>query len=403
MKTTNFWSLSLLAATLVIGGLSFNSCKKDEVEPVPEIVENPLEKEAYFITGKVTDGTNALADVAISAGSVSATTDATGTYQIEVNKKGTYDLNFAKEGYITIKNEVTISSNADKGTIVSLSQILTKKAEPVTVNPEEETTLTANEEINVTIPAGAVATATEVTMTPFVPAADKEVKEAADKAANSGSTTPVTVTAAMSIASLNCEPDGLIFEKPVEVKLKAEHTGSGVYFTKAKHYVNGHEEGDASFDATSNSYVILLDGFSIHEVKVATNLSVEASSESVFQKEIDNLGKTTPASEKLSFKIKEGWRIVSKSAGVTGGIESKLMNALTNTLSSTEGVAETEISKDLAVSGDVKMTVSYSQALLKYTFEVETSGGTESIVAEKYGAVSQSIQKEQGNMKPDHN
>ena len=60
MKTTNFWSLSLLAATLMVGGLSFNSCKKDEVEPVPEVVENPLEKEAYFITGKVTDGTNAL-------------------------------------------------------------------------------------------------------------------------------------------------------------------------------------------------------------------------------------------------------------------------------------------------------------------------------------------------------
>lgn len=28
MKTTNFWSLSLLAATLMVGGLSFNSCKK---------------------------------------------------------------------------------------------------------------------------------------------------------------------------------------------------------------------------------------------------------------------------------------------------------------------------------------------------------------------------------------
>ena len=38
----------------------------------PEVVENPLEKEAYFITGKVTDGTNALADVSVSAGKVSA-------------------------------------------------------------------------------------------------------------------------------------------------------------------------------------------------------------------------------------------------------------------------------------------------------------------------------------------
>lgn len=403
MKTTNFWSLSLLAATLMVGGLSFNSCKKDEVEPVPEVVENPLEKEAYFITGKVTDGTNALADVSVSAGELSVKTDAAGAYQIEVAKKGTFELNFVKDGYITIKHEVTISSNADKGTIVSYSQALTKKAEPVKVTPEEKTEMAAGEEIEVTIPAGAVKTETEVTMTPFIPAADKETKKAADKVVDSGSTTPVTVTTSMSLASLNCEPDGLKFEKPVDVKLKAAETAGGVYFTKAKHYVNGEEKGDASFDAASNSYVILLDGFSVHEVKVATDLTVEAANESIHSEVIDNLGKTTSVSKKISFKMKEGWKVVSKSSGVTADIESKLMTALTNTLSTKEGVTETEISKEMAVSGDVKMTVSYDQALVKYTFQVETSGGTESIVAEQYGAVSQNIEKEQGNMKPEHN
>ena len=59
--------------------------------------------------------------------------------------------------------------------------------------------------------------------------------------------------------------------------------------------------------------------------------------------------------------------------------------------------------KEVAVSGDVKMTVAYSQSLVSYTFAVETSAGTESIVAEKYDAVSQSIEKVNGTMKPDHN
>ena len=173
MKTTNFWSLSLLAATLMVGGLSFNSCKKDEVEPVPEVVENPLEKEAYFITGKVTDGTNALADVSVSAGKESAKTDASGAYQIEVDKKGSFELSFAKDGYITIKNEVTVDSKAEKGATVFYSQILTKQAESVKVTPEKDALLVVTQNTEAFVPAGAVEKETDIAITSFVPAADK--------------------------------------------------------------------------------------------------------------------------------------------------------------------------------------------------------------------------------------
>ena len=240
-------------------------------------------------------------------------------------------------------------------------------------------------------------------MTPFVPAADKEAQKAAEKVVSSGATTPVTVTTTMSLASINCEPDGLKFEKPVEVKLKASEAAGGVYFTKARHYVNGVDNGTANYDASSNSYVITLNGFSVHEVKVATDLSVSAANESLHSEVIDNIGKTAPVSKKITFKVKQGWKIASKSTGVTGDVEAKLMAAVTNTLSSKEGVSETEMEKEVAVSGDVKMTVAYSQSLVSYTFAVETSAGTESIVAEKYDAVSQSIEKVNGTMKPDHN
>ena len=403
MKTKNYGTLCLLAATLVVGGMTFNSCKDDEESPVPEIVENPLEKEAYFITGKVTDGTNPLKEATVTTGSLSVKTDADGGYQLEVDKKGSFDLNFEKDGYIAIKGQVTIDSKADKGAIVSYSQALTKKAEPVKVDPAKESKVAPSTDLDVTIPAGAVKEETEITMTPFVPAADKEAQKAAEKVVSSGATTPVTVTTTMSLASINCEPDGLKFEKPVEVKLKASEAAGGVYFTKARHYVNGVDNGTANYDASSNSYVITLNGFSVHEVKVATDLSASAANESLHSEVIDNIGKTAPVSKKITFKVKQGWKIASKSTGVTGDVEAKLMAAVTNTLSSKEGVSETEMEKEVAVSGDVKMTVAYSQSLVSYTFAVETSAGTESIVAEKYDAVSQSIEKVNGTMKPDHN
>ena len=65
MKKKNLWSAVLamgLAATLSVG---FVGCSDDD-EPTPEIVENPLDKEVYHITGKVTDGSVALEGVEVS-------------------------------------------------------------------------------------------------------------------------------------------------------------------------------------------------------------------------------------------------------------------------------------------------------------------------------------------------
>ena len=55
------------------------------------------------------------------------------------------------------------------------------------------------------------------------------------------------------------------------------------------------------------------------------------------------------------------WKVVSKSKGVTGDVEAMLMAALRNVLAS-EGVSEIAMSKSMAVSGDMKMTVTYKQA-----------------------------------------
>mgnify|MGYP000337984795 CR=1 FL=1 len=66
MKKKNFWSAVLamgLAATLSVG---FVGCSDDD-EPTPEIVtDNPLDKEVYYIAGKVTEGGKSLEGVEVS-------------------------------------------------------------------------------------------------------------------------------------------------------------------------------------------------------------------------------------------------------------------------------------------------------------------------------------------------
>ena len=157
------------------------------------------------------------------------------------------------------------------------------------------------------------------------------------------------------------------------------------------------------YDDTDHSYMLLLDGFSVHELKVSTDLSVEPDSEELFSQEVNNLGQTAAVSKDFSFNMKEGWKIISKSNGVTGDVEAKLMDALVNVLSSPEGLSEKEFSKNMAVSGDMKLKVVYKQSVVRYTISVKTNRGVEKIVVEQYGSVSQDIEKEQGNMKPEHN
>ena len=98
MKKKNFWSAVLamgLAATLSVG---FVGCSDDD-EPTPEIVtDNPLDKEVYYIAGKVTEGGKSLEGVEVSTSGKSVKTAADGTYQLAMDKVGTNVVTFAKNG-----------------------------------------------------------------------------------------------------------------------------------------------------------------------------------------------------------------------------------------------------------------------------------------------------------------
>lgn len=90
-----------------------------------------MDKEVYHITGKVTDGSVALEGVEVSTSGKSAKTAADGTYQLAMDKIGTYVVTFAKEGYVTVSADAVILSSTPKHSAVALSQILTSLAASV--------------------------------------------------------------------------------------------------------------------------------------------------------------------------------------------------------------------------------------------------------------------------------
>ena len=400
MKKKNLWSAVLamgLAATLSVG---FVGCSDDD-EPTPEIVENPLDKEVYHITGKVTDGSVALEGVEVSTSGKSAKTAADGTYQLAMDKIGTYVVTFAKEGYVTVSADAVILSSTPKHSAVALSQILTSLAASVPVSAEKEVVV-YDERTHVAelhIPVGAVPEDTEITMTEYV----KGVKVKGDHA---------------SLSTINCTPDGLEFGKDVEVMIK-NTTSNAISFADVKHFVeegNAWKElGTADFDADRNVYACTLDGFSNHSFGTVYSESVASSStEDLSTVTIDNLGKMAAAEQEVTGKQKIGWEIQGDLKQLLGSafsalsssdiesLASQLNTAITSTKGSAAGVEEIPFSLGTAkVDGDQKVTIdmkakknlssfsvnfNYQGRVVPFSVKVATCAGVSTTITKEGGA-----------------
>lgn len=302
MKTNKLWVAALAMMMAASTSVGLVSCSDDdEPAPQPEIVTNPLDAEAYYITGIVTDGTAALADVAVSTSGVSATTGADGSYKLQVKSKGAYSVEFKKDGYIAVTASAQIASDAKTQSAVSLNQQLSAANKAVTVNPDEDQEIVEekNTNISLAIPAGAVKEATDIAVTEYI----------AGEASTDMS----------SLSTINCTPDGLKFEKPIEFKIKNQM--SGVQFADVKHYVeqNGtwKEEAPAAYDAENNAYVITMTGFSNHSAKVNSSMKKGSSAtEAGSATTISNKGNLTGKKQNVSYQSKSGWE-----AGAISGAE----------------------------------------------------------------------------------
>lgn len=375
----------LILYTFLIGAVSLGvvSCKKDD--PVPEIVTNPLDEEAYYLIGKVTSKSVALADVTVAIPGGETKTTGDGTFQLKVSGKGDYKVSFTKTGYITVSSVATVASDAKKSSSVALTQQLVQTNPAVTVSPDAEATITDanNPNLSVVFPAGAVKTATPISITAF--------NEGAKKSAQGASRA--------SLATINCEPDGLTFDKPVTVFLKAPEGGKA-RFSNLRHYIekNGEwaDSGEARYDAEKGSYAIDLMGFSNHSVSfTATQQFTSTTSEPLSVVEIDNIGTMTAKSQDVSASQKFGWEIAGTLSALVqsalpdlndsevSSFASSISSSIASLKGSSAGVAETTLSLGSAsVSGDTKLTITFTSKVLNsnFTFSVAYNNAQKQIV-----------------------
>lgn len=385
-----------LAATI---GVGFSSCKKDE--PTPVIVENPLDAEVYYISGKVTSENNALEGVKVSASSVEATTAADGTFQLEMKSKDDCIVTFEKSGYVTVTAEASFPVDAKKQSVVSLVQELEAKNQAVTIAPDADQTVkeAKNEMVELAVPAGAVKSATDITVTAY--------KEGAKKV-QAG-------TMRASLSTINCEPDGQVFEKPVELRMK-NPTSNNVYFADVKHYVENNgvwkETGSAEYDS-NGYYVTTINGFSNHSFGVPCSSQAGTSkTENLASVEIDNLGDMNSKEQAIDATQHVGWKIDGATndllrkqlSGLSDGDVSALSGIVESTLSSlmgsNPGVSEMALKRNARISGDMKTTVSFTEKTMTTVFGFPVVFGGRTIVLTipvvKYDGVDMKITTEKG-------
>jgi hypothetical protein len=393
-----------LAATMSIGLVG---CKDDD-EPTPEIViDNPLDKEVYYIIGKATDGSGALQGVEVSTSGQSATTAADGTFALQVTQKGTYALNFTKQGYVAVSAKAVVASNATKQSSVSVLQTLTQTATPVTVTPAEDAVVSdsRSDVTELSIPAGAVTQNTAITVTEYVKGADASATFS-------------------SLSTISCTPDGQKFEKSVEVAVK-NATSSAISFANVKHFVeqadhSWKDAGAAAFNAERNLYLCDIDGFSNHSFGPASSASDKGTSKELLSSvTIDNLGKMAIAEQAVVGKQKIGWEVKGNLRQTLGGTFSGLgssdLDALSavvgilvaSTKGSAAGVQELPFSLgNVKVDGDQKVTISMYANVKTTSFTVSFNYNG-SVVAfsvdiATYEGVSTTIEKVGGSSHPGH-
>ncbi|MDD2436738.1 MAG: TonB-dependent receptor [Massilibacteroides sp.] len=403
-KFLNFGMFTALIVLITFGSVS---CKKDD--PEPEIVTNPLDETAYYVIGKVTEKNVALADVTVKTSGAETTSAQDGSFLLKVTQKGDLTVTFSKDDYITVTSDVTIPSNAASNSSVSVSQELTKKSIPETVSNTEETVITepTEEKITFTFPAEAVSQPTDVSITKYTEGAKK---------ISSGEVR-------LSLASFNCEPDGIVFEKPVKVALK-NPVSNNIFFSNTKHNVekNGKWEyvDDAVFNPAENVYSFELNSFSNHSISiVATQSESSTSTEALTTVVIDNLGVMTVKEQEISITQKYGWEIEGDLASIlktaipelsdddASNLVPMALTTIETLKGSKPGISETQLNCGTAkISGDMKYTVVFTSLIIKtnVAFSV-TANNTQkeiSVPVKTYSGVSSSATYERGNSYPDH-
>jgi hypothetical protein len=399
----NLCVLSYLIVMALGLSIGVTSCK-DKEDPAPEIVQDET---AYYVIGEVVSNGQSLEGVKVSVSGTEATTGADGKFELKLTAVGKYTVAFAKDGYVSVSSAATIASSAKNKTSVAIRQELTRKSAPVQVNPDADAQITGNESnILLDIAAGSVNATTNISMTPFIPGTRDDLDDLG-----------------VNLVALNLEPDGQTFAKPVELKVK-NPMGTGVHFSNVTHVVekNGTTQklGDVEYDEESESYKVMLNGFSNHYFMIGANVSQgTAGTEVLSTGGIDNIGSPAAVSQNITVQQRYGWVI---DGDLTRALTSKyptLRDATISTLASSfesaaasimgsnAGFGDLSLTMPFNVSGDTQLSIEVVSQTLSYTlafpliFENGTVDNFE-VTVKKYVGTEIRTTYRYGSSHPDH-
>ncbi|MGL4292327.1 MAG: carboxypeptidase-like regulatory domain-containing protein [Bacteroidales bacterium] len=387
---TNFITYLLIS---VFGlGLLFTSCKKDE--PQAEQVEHPHDQQKYYIIGHVTTAA-ALSDAGVSTatpiegvnvkadGLDPVKTNADGSYSLISNKKGiTITVTFSKDGYLTSKGNVTLSSDMKGLESVTLNAMLTKANPTVTVNPNTQTTVAhPQDRSGLTIPAGTLSAAKEVSITTGNIEANNRVPG----------------------ISIYMEPMGLQLNKPAELTVKNVFKSSNLsfvnpklqiesslsksnYFTKAQSPYDWTDLNVMNYNPSTNTYFSDINQLGLYKVvpTIKSITTVQATTdETNTYLEIDNSDNIAALKNvEISINVKTGWDfttdIVSSIKNQIPDILDEDAQQLANIIQSIaqqysgtpRGVKTLEITESINVSGQTVMIYQNIPTIMQSTIVI---------------------------------
>ena len=383
MRTSKFFKTGLL---LFVASLGLISCGDDDKEP--EIVVDPVsENVEYYIEGKVVADNAALDGVSVTAGEATATTDENGQYSLTVKDKKTYTVSFAKEGYRTVSDaSVEIANNATNRSLVALNVTMSKEGVAVAVDTESDKVITEKGEGEtedaqtvLTIPAGAVSTATNVTLTPYLEAVATDVTPGSKEEA-----IPMTNIAISSSQDAALNQD---------VTLSVANASSSDYYfdevevyekTNARAIGDWKKYADAAFDKATNSYIAAIKkGSSLNKdysirVKSEKNVSETKNDEILKEDSYSNAGNMSATTYDIPYTAKLGWEI--SASGLDEGALSLVKAAIAAQEGGSEGVytvnKNDEILKEDSYSnaGNMSATTYDIPYTAKLGWEISASG-----------------------------
>lgn len=391
MKTRKFFKVGLL---LFVAGLGLTNCGKDDKDP--EIVVDPVEETVeYYIAGKVVAEDAALSGVTVTAGDATATTDDKGQYTVTVKDKKTYAMSFAKNGYKSITDaSVTIEANATNRSMATMNVTMNKEGVKVNVDPEIDQEISEKGEgeaegslVAIAIPAGAIAIATEVSVTPYV-----EAQSTTDETPGTSSE-PVAMTNIVIASS-----EEVVLDKDITLAINNKASNES-YFdemevykkTEARASNNWEKLSNASFDTQTNSYKVTIGKGSTlggeYSIRVKNDKTVSATKNDEINKEENksNAGNMSAINNySFSYEAKAGWDFVSPASG----LESGMTDMINSTVAAQEGGAAGYYTVPQTVttniSGDYILFYLSKAKYVEKTYTFYINGGKKATVTVKH-------------------